>query len=94
MLDIFIVFCFNHQNILYYLYKLILHKDANIDDIKIQYLGAENLNLDNGKLVIKTAHQTLVEKIPLSFINDDRTQEVEVNYNLDDKGILSFKTKN
>lgn len=74
-------------------YDFILHKDANIEDIKIQYLGAENLSLDNGKLVIKTAHQTLVEKIPLSFINDDRTQEVEVNYNLDDKGILSFKTK-
>lgn len=73
-------------------YDIVLKKGADINDVNIQYLGAEKLNIENGQLIIDIANKTLVEDIPLSFIDGDKNQKVEVQYKLSKEGILSFKT--
>jgi len=72
-------------------YDIVLHEGANIEDVKIYYNGAENISIENKKVVIKTNYKTLEEAIPLAFIDGDKANEIEVEYTLDDKGILSFK---
>jgi hypothetical protein len=72
-------------------YDIVLHEGANIEDVKIFYKGAENISLENKKVIIKTNYKTLEEAIPLAFIDGDKTNEIEIEYALDEKGILSFK---
>lgn len=73
-------------------YDFILHKGAKIEDIKVKFLGAERVRLEDGKLIIETKYRKLKESIPLSFIDGDKNKEVEVNYLLDDDGVLHFTT--
>lgn len=75
-------------------YDFILHKGANIGDIKINYIGAKDIILENGKIIIKTDFKDLEEEIPLSFINGNKTEIVDVKYSLDQDGIISFISSN
>ncbi len=52
-------------------YDFILNEGANIDDIKINYNGATNVSLEEGKVIIETLYKTLEEEIPLSYIDGD-----------------------
>ena len=74
-------------------YDFVLKEGANIKDIKINYNGAKALTIENGKLYIETTFETLSEEIPLSFIDGDKNNEVEVSYFIDENGYLCFKTK-
>lgn len=73
-------------------YDLIVHPGSNPEDIRFQYVGADNLHLKNGHLYIKTTVGTTIEVAPYAYqvINNQRV-EVNCKYHL--KGnILSFNT--
>jgi hypothetical protein len=74
-------------------YDLILKSGANIQDIKLKFEGAI-AKLENRKLILKTSLKDIVEEIPLSFINEDSKNEVEVNYILNSDGTIGFQLKN
>ena len=70
-------------------YDIVLHENANIKDVKLFYNGAENIVISDGKLIIKTKLQEIVEDIPLSYINGDKEDVVKVDYKLKNQ-IISF----
>lgn len=55
-------------------YDFVLHPTANVSDIKIQYNGATNLQINKeGKLIATTPSVTITENTPNSFQQDGKT---------------------
>lgn len=87
---------YNHVDVVFYelptglKYDIVLHEGARIEDVKIRYEGVKNIRLEGEKVLIETSYKTLEEKIPLAYINADKSRPVHVNYALDEQGILSF----
>ena len=73
-------------------YDLILKEGAKIEDIQLKFEGAVIKKVGE-QLVISTAHSDITEEIPLSFINGDKNNVVEVNYVLENDGTVRFKLK-
>ena len=72
-------------------YDIVLHEGARIEDVRILYNGAENIRIENKKVILKTKYKTLEEAIPLAYVDGDKSKEIEINYRLDEKGVLSFE---
>jgi len=73
-------------------YDIILHPGARIEDVKIRYRGASSLELINNTVKIKTKFYEFTENIPIAFINDDKKQQAEVQYFVNDD-MISFSCK-
>ncbi len=70
-------------------YQFILHKGANINDIKLQYSGADKVSLNEGQIKVNVTAGTFSEKIPASYLIKDR-KNVAVNYVQSGSNTFSF----
>ncbi len=70
-------------------YEFILHPGANPSDIRFTYRGAENLNISEGKLMIKTAYNSLSEDVPYTYYANSG-KEIKSSFVLDENDIVSF----
>lgn len=77
-------------------YDFVLWPGANINDIKLQYIGADKVTLDeSNNVIISTSVRSIIEKIPFSFqysINNDSIEEIKVRYVLSGNEV-SFKAE-
>ena len=73
-------------------YDLVLNPGSNINDIKFQYLGQNNLALTDNKLIISTDVNDVTESIPSSY-EKESGKELEVKYKLDNN-LISFTASN
>jgi len=74
-----------------YKYDFIIKPNANIEQIKINYLGSDKISLENGNLIIKTSVNDLIEQKPYAYqIYDGKKIEVDCNYFLEEE-IVSFE---
>lgn len=72
-------------------YDFILHPDAVLKDIQMQYEGAGNPELKaDGSIDIKTHDRVLNEKIPLSYLLN-KSEDVTITYEIKDN-VVSFKS--
>lgn len=74
-------------------YDFILKPGADIDDIKLKYDGADVKINQNGELIIKTPLGDINEEIPFSYINDDESKDVKVNYSLGKNQIIRYSSE-
>ena len=72
-------------------YDIVLHEEADINDIQIRYNGASGIEINNNTLKIKTLYRDIVEDIPLAFINGDENETVDVSY-IVEGDIVRFST--
>ena len=72
-------------------YDFKVNNGGNIDDISLKYDGAD-VELLNGEIQINTPIENFTENIPLSYLNEDKTREVEVSYIEKDEGVIGFET--
>ncbi len=72
-------------------YDFIIKPKQNINDIKIQYNGLNNLYLNAGHLVLETALGNVIEQAPLAYqIINDKKIEIPCQYVLNEN-VISFK---
>lgn len=75
-----------------YKYNLIIHPEGKLEDIRMTFEGADELELSNGKLRIRTSLGWVEERIPASFISGENGLEpADVSYVLDADGTVRFK---
>ena len=73
-------------------YDLILHPGASVQDIQIAYEGADNIQIINGELHIKTSVVDAIEGRPYAYqVIEGITHKVECEYILQENK-LSFRT--
>ena len=73
-------------------YDVVLKEGADIEDVQLKFEGS-NVRVVDNKLVIPTKFGDITEEIPLSFINDNKENEVEVEYILNEDGSIGFDLK-
>ncbi len=71
-------------------YDLILNPGASLSDIRIKFEGAD-VRLENNILYIKNSLYEMVEEIPLSFIDGNTDNRVEVRYILHSDSSIGFE---
>ncbi len=71
-------------------YDIVLHKGADIHDVKFIYEGAKEISIAQGQLHVVTELYDIHENIPLAFLNDDTNQKTDVQFKLNAKNELSF----
>ncbi|HEX6429272.1 MAG TPA: hypothetical protein VF008_16360, partial [Niastella sp.] len=74
-------------------YDLIVHPGGDVNDIVMQYDGADKLSIKNSELVIKTSVGNVRELYPYSYQFDyvNGKQETPCAYKLEGKNIVRFK---
>ncbi|HPX76332.1 MAG TPA: hypothetical protein PLW77_07115 [Bacteroidales bacterium] len=72
-------------------YDIILNPGAKIEDVKIKYNGASSLILNDNTITIKTKYYDFTENIPEAYYNDNKNQNADVNYVIDNDNIIGFK---
>ncbi len=74
-------------------YDFILSPNIPINTIQLRYSGQEAMVLENGRLLIKTSVNTIIENIPeaYQYINNKKVP-VKCNYTLKN-GVLGFEAK-
>ncbi|MBL7918160.1 MAG: T9SS type A sorting domain-containing protein [Bacteroidia bacterium] len=73
-------------------YNIILNPGANLNDIQLACLGAEEINLNkNGNIEFNTSLGKVSENIPFSYYKDETEINHPVSFQLN-KNIISFKT--
>ncbi len=73
-------------------YDLVLKPGADINDIQLRFEGA-TVSIKDKKLILSAHFKDLTEEIPLSFINEDPANAVEVDYVLHKDGTVGFQLK-
>jgi gliding motility-associated-like protein len=74
-------------------YDFIIHPGANINNIKLEYIGTDNLQINSeGNLIIKTSIKNISETKPYAYqiINNNKV-EISCTYILNNN-IVTFKT--
>ncbi|HRO46130.1 PKD domain-containing protein [Agriterribacter sp.] len=75
-------------------YDIIVYPGANINDIVMQYEGADKLQIRNRELYIKTSVGDVKELSPYSYqVNDAGKNELDCRYVLEGKDKVKFKVK-
>ena len=75
-------------------YDIIVYPGANINDIVMQYEGADKLQIKNRELYIKTSVGDVKELSPYSYqINDAGKTELDCRYVIEGKDKVTFKVK-
>lgn len=73
-------------------YNVILHPGANINDLKISYIGdVDKIKLKSGNVIVKTPLEDITEHTPLSFYESG--EKLPVNFKLEND-IISFDFPN
>jgi gliding motility-associated-like protein len=67
-----------------------LEPNSNLESLKLEYIGVDDLRLANGALEVVTSLGTSLEKQPFAWI-DESKEEIEVEYELS-KNTLQYKT--
>ncbi|OSZ81942.1 hypothetical protein CAP35_01330 [Chitinophagaceae bacterium IBVUCB1] len=70
-------------------YDFIVHAGGDVKKIQLKYSGATSINLENGRLFVKTPLGNIIEQAPYSFINEDN-KPVQSGFVLN-RNILSFQ---
>ncbi len=70
-------------------YNFIVHPGANPSAIKLKYVGADNVSLENGRIKLDLRHGSLFESIPSSWL-DDKAAFVDVAYRQLAPGVFGF----
>src|SRR5690554_3811325 len=73
-------------------YDIVLKEGANIKDIQLKFEGFD-VKIEDKKLVIPTEFGDITEEIPLSFINDNQENKVDVEYIINKDGSVGFELK-
>ena len=74
-----------------YEYDFIVKPRADIAQIKLVFKGQNNLEIKNGKLIITTSVNTVIENEPYVYqVIDDRKVEIDCNYILKDD-LIAFE---
>lgn len=73
-------------------YDFVVHPGGDINDIKIQYNGAKDIQLVNGQLFVTTPYGEITEQAPYSY-NGETKEEIRSNFKLDGN-VLSFDIEN
>lgn len=63
-------------------YDVILHEGAKIEEVKIRYNGASEINLTENRLVIKTKFKDIIEEMPLAYYDGNPADAADVRYNV------------
>ena len=71
-------------------YDIVLHRGADINDVKFIYEGAKEISVEKGRLHVVTELYDIHEDIPLAYLNDDEGQKTNVQFKLSAKKELSF----
>ncbi len=71
-------------------YDIVLHRGADINQVKFIYEGAKHISVEKGQLHVVTELYDIHENIPLAFLNDDATQKTDVQFKLTTKNEVSF----
>lgn len=80
---------YNHDLVLKY--DVILKPAADVNQIAFKYRGAENVSLVDGRLLVKTSVNSIVEQAPIAWqIKDGENIRVACEYTLEND-ILGFK---
>lgn len=75
-------------------YDLIVYPGANVNDIVMQYEGADKIQIKNGELYIKTSVGDVKELSPYTYqINDAGKKELDCRYVLEGNNTIKFKVK-
>jgi len=76
-------------------YDIIVKANANPDDIKLNFQGAENIELKDGNLYITTSINEIIEQQPYAYqIINGKKQEVACNFKIENNKIsYSFPNK-
>lgn len=73
-------------------YDFIINPGGDINDIQFRYNGANEVKLNRkGTVSISTNFGELIEDIPLSFVNEDTSNQVNVRYRINEDGIIGFE---
>lgn len=70
-------------------YDIILHPGAKLQDIRIRYNGAERIEKQDDKLIIRTLYKDLEEHIPFSYFNGNTGLPARVKYHCEGD-VISF----
>lgn len=71
-------------------YDIVLHKGADLNQVKFIYEGAKKISIEKGQLHVVTELYDIHENIPLAFLNDDMSRKTDVQFKLNAKNELSF----
>jgi hypothetical protein len=69
-------------------YDFIIHPGADASQIKMNYIGAFDKKIEDGKIILRLAHGNLSERIPASYIYENQ-QNIAVNYK-NNNGLFEF----
>jgi gliding motility-associated-like protein len=76
-------------------YDYIVSPGANVNDIKVNYIGQKKINIINGDLQIKTSLGLNTETKPIAFQwIDGRKHMVACQYQMNEQNIISFNFPN
>jgi gliding motility-associated-like protein len=75
-------------------YNFILQKNANIDDIRLQYEGLDNVALKFNKLHLTNIFGVKKEAIPVSYVLDNPTETVDIRYRLNGNTVSFYSKSN
>jgi hypothetical protein len=73
-------------------YNFIVHPSGKISDIKLQYQGADDINLLDGKIRVRVASGIFDENIPESFFQKTN-EKIDVVYSSLGNNVFSFALK-
>ncbi len=71
-------------------HTFVVHPFGKVEDIKVEYVGAESVEIKNGQLHIKTKHGEIIEQAPYVIQNKDGVlKEIRGKYSTD-KNIVTY----
>src|SRR5690554_6609991 len=73
-------------------YDIVLREGANIDDVQLKFEGFD-VRIEDKRLIIPTEFGDITEEIPLSFLDDNEQNTVDVEYVINKDGSVGFKLK-
>src|SRR5690554_6879427 len=73
-------------------YDIVLREGANIDDVQLKFEGFD-VRIEDKRLIIPTEFGDITEEIPLSFLDDNEQNTVDVEYVINKDGSVGFELK-
>jgi gliding motility-associated-like protein len=74
-------------------YDVVVHPGGNPNEIEIEYTGADNVKLENGKLIVTTSVGSLIEQQPYAYqIIDGKKAKIDCEFKLKNNKLTFFFT--
>jgi len=74
-------------------YEFILHESAETENIKIQYLGLEEINFTPARLTLKTSVGNITDENPKSYYLSNPSKNIETKFQKINSNTFTLKTK-